>query len=276
MYARFFTIQSCISLPFQSLEQHVFMNNSLSCNKEWFRDWFGSRYYDLLYSHRNEAEAAQFLNLLMNQLGLPQGASVLDLACGKGRHSIHLNNLGYSVTGLDLSDCSIEEARIYTRPNLQFCTGDMRHFQLNHHFDAVVNLFTSFGYFDQTDDNLLVLRHVSQHLKPDGIFVLDYFNSEKVIDQGEQKYQLTKEGIQFSIEKKIDQDFVTKSIEVKDGLKNYHFTERVQLLRAHQLHNMLHHAGLTPANQYGSYKLEPFDAKLSDRLIIIAHHSNNS
>lgn len=239
---------------------------------EWFRQWFGSRYYDLLYSHRNEEEAQQFISRLTALLQLPAQADVLDLACGKGRHSIYLHSLGYRVKGIDLSEKSIAYAKQFEAEHLSFEVADMRLFELNQSFDAIVNLFTSFGYFNNIEDNHLVLQHVKKHLKPGGLFVLDYFNAELVEKNANQSYTTTKEGIGFHITKGIEGDFVVKHITVVDELHSLEFEERVQLLKVDQLKAMIESAGLTPLATYGNYSLETFIPAESERLIIIARN----
>lgn len=241
-------------------------------SNEWFRQWFGSRYYDLLYSHRNQEEARQFISRLTTLLQLPEGAQVLDLACGKGRHSIYLHSLGYHVTGIDLSEKSIEYAKQFETENLSFGVADMRQFELYQSFDAIVNLFTSFGYFNNIVDNYLVLQRVKQHLKPNALFVLDYFNSELVEKNAHQSYTTVKEGIEFRIRKGIEGDFVVKHITVVDELHTLNFEERVQLLKVDQLKEMIQSVGLTPIATYGNYTLETFIPAESDRLIIIARN----
>lgn len=239
---------------------------------EWFRQWFGSRYYDLLYSHRNDEEAQQFISRLTALLQLPAEAVVLDLACGKGRHSIYLHSLGYQVKGIDLSEKSIAHAKQFETDHLTFEVADMRLFELHQSFDAIVNLFTSFGYFNNTEDNHLVLQRVKKHLRQGGLFVLDYFNSELVESNANQSYTTTKEGIEFHITKSIQDDFVVKHITVVDDLHTLEFEERVQLLKVDQLKAMLQSARLTPIATYGNYSLETFIPAESERLIIIARN----
>lgn len=248
------------------------MENTHPCGKEWFRHWFGSRYYDLLYSHRNAQEAELFLSALIQKLKLPENASILDLACGKGRHSVFLHSLGYDVTGVDLSQQSIDCAKVFEDTGLSFETGDMRHFELNKKFDCVLNLFTSFGYFAQVEDNAKVLERVKAHLKPNGVFVLDYFNANLVRQTPSQQFSVTKDEIVFDINKSVQDDFVVKKIRVKDGGHAMDFEERVQLLQSEQLEEMLQNAGLKPLARFGNYHLETFIPTESERLIIIARN----
>ena len=86
----------------------------------WYRDWFNSPYYHLLYFDRNETEARVFINRLLEYLHPPASASMLDIACGKGRHALAMAEKGFQVTGIDISPAMIEEARKLEQDNLQF------------------------------------------------------------------------------------------------------------------------------------------------------------
>ncbi len=242
------------------------------CGKEWFRDWFSSPYYSLLYNNRNAKEAEEFLARLMKEPDLTPPKTVLDLACGKGRHSIYLNSIGFDVTGIDLSNESIVHAKRFENPGLKFDVGDMRSFQLSKTFDCILNLFTSFGYFNNVDDNLLVLSCVKRHLKKEGIFVLDYLNPELVEQAGEQHYTEVKDNVHFEILKSLNNDFVIKKIRINDSGCCTEFEERVQLLRYKQLETMFQIAGLTPFRIFGNYQLDTFIPSSSERMIIIARN----
>ena len=113
----------------------------------WFASWFDTPYYHILYKERDDHEAEFFMNSLTSFLKLPKKAEILDLACGKGRHAIYLNELGYDVTGIDLSAASIEFAKKFETDKLHFAIHDMS-ISYPKKFDAVFNLFTSFGYFE--------------------------------------------------------------------------------------------------------------------------------
>ena len=114
----------------------------------WFETWFNTSYYHILYKDRDFAEAEHFISLLVEDLSLKENAHIIDLACGKGRHSLFLNSLGYSVLGLDLSEESIlynKEFEKSESPSLKFGVHDMRNPIEGAPADAVFNLFTSFG-----------------------------------------------------------------------------------------------------------------------------------
>ncbi len=240
---------------------------------EWFRSWFDSPYYHMLYRHRDESEAQLFLDSLLSKYHLPQDAMLLDLACGKGRHSIYLHSKGYKVMGVDLSNQSIELAKKAESTGLHFQVQDMRHFQIEDKFDCIFNLFTSFGYFNDAGQNQLVLDRIKEHLLPDGLFVLDYFNSESVIRQFCPTIRHSCGDVVFDVNKKIADNQIVKEITVIDGAKTLVFEEHVQLLMFDEICSMLEKSGLEFIEVFGSYTLEEFEPTISDRMIIIARNS---
>lgn len=236
---------------------------------EWFKDWFNSPYYHLLYYNRNDNEAKFFIDNLCVYLKLNTNANVWDLACGRGRHAICLNKKGYKVIGTDLSKNSIAEASQNSNDNLDFFVHDMREpFRINY-FDAVFNLFTSIGYFENINDNYSVFKNAANGLKPNGVFVIDFFNSEKVTLSLNSKYEEQRGDITFKIEKKITNNAINKRIEFKNNEKEYYFEEFVSLLKKEDFENFAKAAGLKIENVFGNYQLEPFDKKTSERLILI-------
>lgn len=238
--------------------------------KEWFASWFDTSYYHSLYKNRDEVEAKKFIHNLANKLNLTSNTEVLDLACGKGRHSITLNELGMNVTGVDLSANSIEIAKKFENENLKFAVQDMRFPFENQKFEFVFNLFTSFGYFDSVEDNLKVIESVKQMLQPNGIFVIDFMNSERVINTLVLNEIKTEDSIDFHIERKYDGQHIFKHIKFTDQDESFHFTERVQALKQKDFEELLTKVGFTITNLYGNFNLEPFNSEDSDRLIIIA------
>lgn len=106
-------------------------------NKEWFGEWFDSPYYHILYKHRDFEEARNFIRKVCNYLVFNENDRILDLACGKGRHAIYLNQAGFNVVGVDLSVKNIEYARRYENERLRFYVHDMREVFRQCNFDYV-------------------------------------------------------------------------------------------------------------------------------------------
>ena len=238
--------------------------------EEWFADWFDTAYYHTLYSNRDEQEAARFIGNLTKKLKLPKGAKLLDLACGKGRHSITLNKLGFNVLGADLSPNSISIAKKSKTDGLEFIVQDMRKPIENKEFDAVLNLFTSFGYFDDLNDNERVISSVRSMLKNNGIFLIDFMNAEYIIDTLIEKEVKTVNSIEFEIERRYDGEHIFKDIRFNDRNQVFHFTERVQALKLKHFETLLTNNDFEILRTFGDFDLNPFDEKTSDRLIIVS------
>ena len=244
-------------------------------NRDWFETWFNSPYYDLLYKHRDETEAEEFLDNLLEFLDVSSKARILDLACGKGRFSFALAERGYDVIGLDLSEENIEEARREAEGLISFHVHDMREVFRDDYFDYVFNFFTSFGYFEEEEDHLKTLRTVHQELKSNGIFVIDFFNAHKVKEEliPEEKKEIR--GMTFEIEREKKNGFIYKHIHLKQGNKEMHFTERVRAFHLDDFREMLKNTGFTIREVFGSYQLDPYEESDSKRLIIIAKAKND-
>lgn len=242
----------------------------LEDKNEWFASWFDSPYYHVLYDNRDEHEAEGFLKLLTEHLAIPTTTHILDLACGAGRHSRVLHHLGYTVSGCDLSPNSIQEANEKAKSNMHFFVHDMRE-ALPQQYDAVFNLFTSFGYFDQLSDNLSVLKSIHKALPQEGLLVIDFMNATKVINDLKLRQEINKQGILFHIKREVTNGRIVKSIAFEDKGQSYFFQEKVQALRLSDFQELLNQAGFNIQQQFGSYQLDAFQEQTSDRLILICN-----
>src|ERR1035437_8542424 len=195
---------------------------------QWIEDWFGSEYYSLLYKHRDCGEAKLFLDNLISLLKIPSGSSILDCGCGKGRHSIYLNEKGFEVTGIDISEKSILEAKKSEKKNLAFYVHDMRNLFRINYYDVALNLFTSFGYFEKDHENDKAIKSLSSAIKKNGWFVLDFMNAEKEIKGLIPQEKCQNGEITFNIKRYTDQHFIIKEIIVSDKGKTYPYRERVK------------------------------------------------
>jgi SAM-dependent methyltransferase len=238
--------------------------------REWFKDWFNSPYYHLLYKNRDEQEAKNFIDRLLLEIKPQNGATVLDLACGKGRYSRYLAEKGLTVTGLDIAEQSIRYAQRYENEHLSFFQHDMRLPYRINYFDYIFNFFTSFGYFETEKDHLKTIVNIAKGLRPDGKFVLDFFNSNKVIRNLRHKEAKEVEGVVFHILRKVDeQGYIVKNIQFEDKGHHFDFTERVRAFTLDDFNALFGMAGLKIARTFGSYNLDEFDESASDRLILV-------
>jgi ubiquinone/menaquinone biosynthesis C-methylase UbiE len=238
-------------------------------SSEWFASWFDSPWYPVLYAHRDDTEAQAFIARLVAAMHLPPGSQLLDLACGQGRHSRAFHGHGYNVTGLDLSPASIAAAQAQAQQGMHFEVADMRHLPTQHTYDAVVNLFTSFGYFANAQDNLQVLAGVRRILKPGGYFVLDFLNASHVQRHLVPFEEIVRTDVRFVIRRRIERAAVRKEITVIHPGGTEHFYEQVQLLQPDTLRNWLVRCGLTVTAVWGDYNGAPYREETATRCIFI-------
>lgn len=234
----------------------------------WYANWFDTPFYHTLYKDRDYDEAQFFIENITEYLNLPENAKVLDLACGRGRHSIYLNKLGYNVVGADLSKNSINFAKEFENETLHFEVKDMRE-PMNEKFDAIFNLFTSFGYFPNVEDNLTALKAIKESLNEYGFAVLDFMNVVKVIENLVPEEVKEVDGITFHLKRWAEDGYIFKNIRFVHKEEEYDFTERVKALTLQDFEQMMEEAGIYLLDTFGDYKLHKFYPSESDRLIMI-------
>jgi SAM-dependent methyltransferase len=234
----------------------------------WFTSWFDSPYYHILYKDRDNTEAEMFMKSLSTFLNLRPEAEILDLACGKGRHSKSLNELGYHVTGVDLSPTSIRHAKQFENDRLHFIVHDMSQV-FPKRFDAVFNLFTSFGYFDDEKDNLRTIKAIKEELKSNGYGVIDFLNLTYVAKNLVPIENKTINNICFRIERSIENGYIIKNISFEDQGNKFNYTEKVKALTLKDFKSYFDEAGVSLKNCLGDYHLNEFDVEVSERLILI-------
>lgn len=237
---------------------------------EWFEQWFDSPYYHILYKSHDDTEARLFIDNLLKALAPPPNSRILDLACGKGRHARYLAEKGFEVTGLDISAASIAYARHFEHERLTFFQHDMRKpFRVNY-YDGIVNMFTSFGYFHSDHDHLKTLVNVQKGLKSGGLFLMDFFNQQRVRDHLIRRETKQLDGIEFKISKTIRDEHVYKKVIFETGGRHFVFRERVRLFSLSDFQRMFRTAGLQLQRTFGDYDLSAFSPEESKRLILIA------
>ncbi|HEU4497358.1 MAG TPA: methyltransferase domain-containing protein [Flavobacterium sp.] len=234
----------------------------------WFASWFDTPYYHILYKDRDYAEAQLFMDNITHYLNLPEEAKILDLACGKGRHSVYLSQLGYDVTGADLSENSIAEASKASNEKLHFVVHDMR-MPFEQKFDAVFNLFTSFGYFESDEDNLATLKAIRESLANYGFAVIDFMNVHHVIENLVPEETKTVDGIDFHIKRYYRDSHIFKEIDFEDKGEKFHFIEKVKALALEDFEKMMDEAGIFLLDTFGDYRLKKFYKNESERLIMV-------
>lgn len=236
---------------------------------DWFTLWFNTPYYHILYKDRNDADAQFFMRNITEFLQLPKTSHIVDLPCGKGRHSVYLNSLDYKVTGGDLSKNSIEFAKQFETETLNFEVWDMRK-PYQHKYNAIFNLFTSFGYFSDDKEDIVVLQNMKNGLQKDGVLVLDFLNVKKVKANLVTQEIKSVDGIDFHIRREINNGFILKHINFSADGKKHSFTERVKFLDVDKMRLYFEQVGLKIIHIFGDYSLSSFDETSSDRLILVA------
>jgi SAM-dependent methyltransferase len=247
--------------------------NLATPGNEWFEQWFDTKYYHLLYKHRNYHEAELFIQNLINFLNPSKDAYFLDVACGKGRHAVYLNKLGFKTDAFDLSPNNIAEAKKFENNSLHFYINDIRHPLKKNTYDYALNLFTSFGYFDSDDEDIKALQAINKSLKENGILVLDFLNVENLSIQQNNIVTQTIDNIEFKTVKRIENNFVIKDITVIEDDKTYYFQERVKLISKSKFAHYFSNSGFKILHTFGNYNLETFNPQKSERIIFIAQKS---
>ena len=238
---------------------------------EWFERWFGEEYL-LVYEHRNIQEAEREVQAIKDILNLHEHELVLDLCCGPGRHDIVLIRQGYRVIGLDYSMPLLKiasEAIPLGKAYPKYIRGDARMIPFRENtFDVILNLFTSFGYF-QDDENRALLGSIANLLKPGGRFYIDYLNPIKVEAELVPESVRIKDGIRVEERRTINQETrrVEKQIHLRWDNNSQTFHESVQLYSLEEMLAMIADAGLTTDGFYGSVEREPY-GESSPRMIL--------
>lgn len=234
--------------------------------------WFDSIHYQKLYGHRDEAEAANFIDALIRCLRPHPGSRLLDVACGTGRHAKYLASKGYRVTGFDLAADSIRVAKQAERRGLRFFRHDMRLPFGRNKFDYVFNFFTSFGYFESLAEHFEVLRNMTRSLSDGGTLVLDYLNVYRA-EAELVPYESKKIGnFAYALTRWSDRNYIFKRIvlERRNADEPHEYVERVAKFTLWHFQQMFAACGYAIHEVYGDYTLNPFHMVDSPRLILIA------
>ena len=226
----------------------------------WYREWFGEEYLEL-YSHRDEEEARRQVAFFREQCGDVRG-SVLDLACGMGRHVSELRAGGYRAVGCDLSFTLLRTGREMPvaradMRQLPFCTGS---------FAALVNFFTSFGYFETEEENLQVVQEMARVLETGATFLFDYLNVHRELEKLVQRERRSTPLGDVQIERWFDSSDRSFNKRITIGQKRY--LERVRGYELSEISKMFAACKLSIQSAFGDFDGNPF-AATSPRLILV-------
>ncbi|MFH1336360.1 MAG: class I SAM-dependent methyltransferase, partial [Candidatus Zixiibacteriota bacterium] len=201
-------------------------------------------------------------------------AKILDLCCGPGRHAFELSPRGLSVVGVDRTKIYLDKARKHAETEglkVEFIQEDMRNYCKPGTFDAVVNLFTSFGFFEDQREDELVLKNVYRSLKEGGVFVIDIIGKEVIARIFQERDWSEEDGVLFLEERKVTKDWSwleNRWILIKgEKREEFHFSHRPY--SAVELVSLLQDSGFNTINIYGDLAGSPYDHK-AKRLVAVA------
>ncbi|MCX6149821.1 MAG: class I SAM-dependent methyltransferase [Ignavibacteriales bacterium] len=240
---------------------------------EWFKNWFESEEYLEIYKHRDDEDAKLLLKLVLENVPSQDDQTVLDIACGAGRHSLLFAEKGFNVTAFDLSRNLLRVAKnksLEQKLNIDLFCADIRYLAIKKKFDLIINLFTSFGYFENDEENFALFQEVNFCLKDDGIFVLDYFNSEYLRQNLVHKSIEVFDGKEIIQERYFDMNRVKKNITIRKCNEVKNFTESVRLYNKNELVTAITDAGLKIIKIFGGYRGAEFNINTSQRLVVFA------
>ncbi|MFA3783226.1 class I SAM-dependent methyltransferase [Melioribacteraceae bacterium 4301-Me] len=240
--------------------------------KDWYKSWFNSPFYLTVYNHRDTHDAEKLLDLILRYINPNSELKVLDTACGAGRHAIYLAEKGFDVYGFDLSKTLLLEAikkAELGNINVKFLLTDIRAACFKIKFDIILNLFTSFGYFENDNENFRFFIKAKSFLAKEGVLIIDYFNpkylKKNLIDYSEKNINsiIIKEKRYFQGER------VNKSIEIISEKNTYHFEESVALYNYDYLKRKFEEMGYKIVKQWGNYDGDSFNEEVSERIILV-------
>jgi SAM-dependent methyltransferase len=243
----------------------------------WYTKSFGDDYL-IVYKHRDMQGAYEEVRRMMEWLELAEGSEVLDLCCGMGRHSMALTDFGFRVTGVDLSEVLLSEARrLDTKEEVVWVRGDMREVPLEGPFDAVVNLFTSFGYFDDDVEHERVLGEIRRLLRHGGRFIIDFLNPDYVQRHLVPHSVRTEDELRIEETRRIENGYVCKTIvlqEIGSDDKRI-YEEKVKLIGQDAFRAMLERSGLIVDAVYGGYDASAYTPAESKRMIFVGRRGED-
>ncbi|MCH7970622.1 MAG: class I SAM-dependent methyltransferase [Chloroflexi bacterium] len=245
----------------------------------WYTQFYGRDYLQALGPGlTNTAQEAEFV---VSALALRPGDRVLDLACGQGRHAVLLAKRGIDVTGQDQSAEYLQDARAAAERHgvdLPLVNSDMRTIPFEGQFDAVISMFTSFGYFESEADNRQVLAEISKALKPDGHVLIDLVNREWVIANNQPTERRENSDGTVVLERRelnlqTSRNHVTFTFVDRNGKRRESVGHQIRLYTLTEIIQMMAGAGLTYVRVYGGFDSEPYTPS-TRRMIVIARNGS--
>jgi len=244
--------------------------------KHWYEDdHFWQAASPIMFGEQRLRQAAREVDDLAQLVGLPQSATVLDLCCGLGRHSLELARRGFTVTGVDRTGVYLRRANKQAETEglkIEFVQADMREFCRPNAFDAAINLFTSFGYFENPAEDRRVIVNVHKSLKKGGKLVMDLMGKEIVARIFRERDWHEENGVMWLEQRSISQDWswIDNRWILLRGDKRNEFRVSHRLYSAAELSALLRDCGFHEVHTYGNLDGAPYDHTAA-RLVVVAH-----
>ncbi len=241
----------------------------------WWRDYFDARYLEIYRDRLPPEQTRAEVGAIIDLLGLPLGARILDVPCGWGRHSLLLAEAGYSVTGVDLSPLQVQEAEHVARRmgvEVEWVQRDMRELAWSARFDAALSLFTSLGYWVTDEDDLAVLRGIRTALRPGGVFLLETMHRDALVRRyAPRDWYETEDGTVVRVEREFDavEGVSREWLWWQRGEEKGEKFHQVRIRTATEWERLLREADLVPEGWYGGWQMKPFTRE-SPRLLVLA------
>lgn len=246
---------------------------------EWFRDAFAAEYLDL-YAHRDGRDADRAVEFVARELAFGPKTRALDLCCGAGRHLRRMAPLVRSAVGLDLSLDLLHRAERRAAPGESLVRGDMRRLPFaDGAFDAVANLFTSFGYFADDSENDRTLSEIARVLRPGGLFLIDHINRDRLLAHLPLATERSLRDGSLAIEERAFEVAASRVVKrvrrvAPDGAERT-WIESVRVYSSEELASALARAGLRPTRTFGDFDGSPLSPD-SPRMIALAEREGGS
>ncbi|MDC7240225.1 MAG: class I SAM-dependent methyltransferase [Spirochaetales bacterium] len=241
----------------------------------WFSDeWFWKTYGPIMFDSERMEKSSYEAKKIIDICGLKPGDRVFDCCCGMGRHSIELAASGCSVTGMDLSRGYLDIARKEASERsvtVDFIHRDVRELEYNEEFNAVINMFTSFGYFDDPDEDLVLLKNLHRSLKPGGTLFMEMWGKEVLARDFEERTWFERDGIKILLEYSVDLNWTelcNRWLFYKDEkMTEYSFSHRI--FSAAEMADLLWKAGFETIEIYGDFEEAPYDHKAKNLILAV-------
>jgi 2-polyprenyl-3-methyl-5-hydroxy-6-metoxy-1,4-benzoquinol methylase len=249
--------------------------------REWFEEWFDHPLYLKVYHHRDAEEADRCVRTILRLTGIDPAQeptpSVLDVACGAGRHAHAFARAGLGVTANDLSPFLLDQAREQAAAEsleIGFSQQDMRAIRFERRFDLVAQLFSSFGYFDSDDEDRAVIKSIAALIEPDGWYVLDLINPSQLKRNFAPRTERSAGTLSIIEERTLTELHVTKRITLcEENGKEHSFSESVRLYSLDEATALLESGGFHVEQIIGDYDGNAFDIATSPRMMLLCRLS---